>query len=81
MHINNNNGGQEVMSLISLSSDTNGGTKSVSIAQTKNIWSVMPDEHNVIIFYSLNGSLNMNAKLGNASSFHKFLLLKLSFPF
>ena len=47
MHINNN-GGQEVMSLISLSSDTNGGRKFVSIAQTKDIWSIMPDEHNVI---------------------------------
>ena len=35
MHINNNNGSQEVMSLISLSSDTNGGRKFVSIAQRK----------------------------------------------
>ena len=48
IHINNNNSGQEVMLLISLSSDTNDGRKSVSIAQTKNIWLISPDEHTVI---------------------------------
>ena len=37
-----------VMLLISLSSDTNGGRKFVNMAQAKKIWSIIPDENNVI---------------------------------
>ena len=33
------------------------------------------------MFDLLNGSLNMNMKLGNTLSFHKFIFLKLTFPF